>query len=131
MNYISFLALHSHEAVRPVFLMVLGVVLTILTWRLARTTGVWTARLLVAGALLLGFGYAVLMPLFETGVIERYLPGARDHRGAATALAWHVVKMAVMNTGWLLFGIGIAMHTKTLGTPAPRSCTQSRNLPHP
>jgi hypothetical protein len=131
MNYISFLALDSHEAVRPVFLMVLGVVLTILTWRLARTSGVWTARFLVAGALLLGFGYAVMMPLFEAGVIERYVPGAQGQRGAATALAWHVVKIVVMNTGWLLFGTGIAMHAKSLDAPASRPCTQSPNLTHP
>ena len=119
----GFFALGSIEAVRPVFLIVMGVFLTLIAWRLAKTSGKWTARLLVAGAVLLGFGYAVMMPLYEAGVIDRYSPAGHQHGSAATALAWHVVKMVVMNAGWLLFGIGVAMHAKILGSPAPRPRT--------
>jgi hypothetical protein len=117
----SFLTLGSVEAMRPVFLIVMGVFLTLIAWRLARTSGTWTARLLIAGAILLGFGYAVMMPLFEAGVIERFSPRGHYHGSAATAVAWHVVKMVVMNSGWLIFGIGLAMHAKLLNSPAPVS----------
>ncbi len=127
----QFLALGSIQAVRPVFLIVMGVFLTLIAWRLAGSSGVWTARVMVAGALLLGFGYAVMMPLFEAGVIERYAPDARYHGSAATAAAWHVVKMVVMNTGWLLFGLGLAMHAKSPVTSSPRPRAHARSLsPH-
>jgi len=50
---------------------------------------------------------------------------------AASAVAWHVVKLMVMNLGWLLFGIGIALHANILGSPAPRPRVHSRNSsPH-
>ena len=127
----SFSALGSIAAVRPVFLIVMGVFLMLIAWRLAKTSGVWTARLLVAGALLLGFGYAVIMPLFAAGVIENYLPGRHYHGSAATVVAWHLVRMAVMNTGWLLFGLGLAMHAKIFSSPAPRPRAQARSYsPH-
>lgn len=121
----GFLTLGSIAAVRPVFLIVMGVFLTLIAWRLAKTSGVWTARLLVAGALLLGFGYGVVMPLLEAGVIERYSPRGHYHGSAATAVAWHVVRMVVMNTGWLLFGLGLAMHAKIFNAPAQRPRAQS------
>jgi len=125
----GFSTLGSIAAVRPVFLIVMGVFLLLIAWRLAKTSGIWTARLLVAGALLLGFGYAVIMPLFEAGVIERYAPGGHYHGSAATAVAWHLVRMVVMNTGWLLFGLGLAMHAKILSSPAPRPRAQARSFP--
>ena len=69
---------------------------------------------------MLGFGYAVLMPLYEAGVIEPFSSRQHYHGAAATALGWHVVKLVVMNLGWLLFGIGIALHANILDSPAPR-----------
>jgi len=108
--------LASIEAVRPVFLIVMGVFLTIIAWRLAKASGIWTARLLIAGALLLGFGYAILMPLYEAGVIKQYSPRAHYHGNEAEVLAWHAVKIVVMNGGWLLFGIGVALHAKLLSS---------------
>jgi hypothetical protein len=128
----GFSALGSIAAVRPVFLIVMGVFLMLIAWRLAKTSGVWTARLLVAGALLLGFGYAVIMPLFEAGVIERYTPTRRHYHGsAATAVAWHLVRMVVMNSGWLLFGLGLALHAKIFSLPAARPRAQVRSYsPH-
>ncbi len=112
--------LGSIEAVRPVFLIVMGVFMLLIAWRLAKTSGTWTARLLVAGALLLAFGYALLLPLYEAGVIERYTSARlHDHGSAAAALGWHVTKLVAMNLGWLLFGTGLAMHAKIFGAPAP------------
>lgn len=127
----SFQALGSIEAARPVFLIVMGVFLSVVAWRLAGTSGKWTARMLMAGALMLGFGYAVMMPLYEAGVIERFSPGGHQHGSAATALGWHVVKLVVMNLGWLFFGIGVALHANLLGSPAPRPRAHSRtHSPH-
>lgn len=129
MSNIGFTTLGSIEAVRPVFLIVMGVFLSLIAWRLARTSGTWTARLLVSGALLLGFGYAVLMPLYEAGVIRYYHPRAHMHGDVATTMAWHAVKLVVMNAGWLLFGLGVAMHAGILKSPAPRPRALARNLP--
>lgn len=127
----SFLALGSIEAVRPVFLIVMGVFLSLIGWRLAKTSGTWTARTLVVGALMLGFGYAVMMPLYEAKLIEPFSPKGHYHGAAANAVAWHVVKLMVMNLGWLLFGIGIALHANILGSPAPRPRAHSRSIsPH-
>ena len=120
MSAIGFNALGSIEATRPVFLIVMGVFLMLIAWRLAKTSGTWTARMLVAGALLLGFGYSVMLPLYEAGVLLQYSPKARYHGDAASILAWHAVKLVVMNAGWLVFGLGIAMHAKILGSSPSR-----------
>lgn len=127
----SFMTLGSIEAIRPVFLIVMGVFLTLIAWRLAKTSGTWTARTLVAGALMLGFGYAVMLPLYEIRVIEPLSSKGIYHGSAATALGWHVVKLVVMNFGWLLFGIGIALHTNLLAFAAPRPRAVNRTIsPH-
>ena len=124
--------LASIEAVRPVFLIVMGVFLTLIAWRLARTSGTWTARILIAGALMLGFGYAVLMPLYEAGVLKYYTPRARYHADSASILAWHAVKLVVMNAGWLVFGIGVAMHAEIFKSSSPRlrAAVRSPHAPH-
>ncbi len=116
----NFLPLGSIEAVRPVFMIVMGVFLMVIAWRLSQGSGGWTARLMVAGALLLGFGYAVMMPLYEAGCIESFSPRGRYQGSAATAIAWHSTKLVVMNGGWLLFGLGLAMHARVF-TPTPPS----------
>ncbi len=128
MTHIPPLYLGSIEAVRPVFLIIMGVFLMVIAWRLAKCTSGWTARMIVAGALLLCFGYAVILPLYEAGFIERYSPRTRYHGSAATALAWQAVKLISMNSGWLFFGIGVAMHAKLFGTPAPRRATNPPTL---
>jgi hypothetical protein len=112
--------LASIEAVRPVFLIVMGVFLMLIAWRLAKTSTVWTARILIAGALLLGFGYAVMMPMYEAGVLKYYSAKALYQNGASV-LAWHAVKLVVMNAGWLLFGTGVAMHAKVFGSSSALS----------
>jgi hypothetical protein len=120
----AFHTLGSIEAVRPVFLIVMGAFLAIIAWRLAKDSGVWTARFLVAGALLLGTGYAVLMPMYAAGLIRPYAPGMRGGV-PADALAWHVVKLVLMNAGWLFFGLGLALHAKLFHTPCKSPHTQS------
>jgi hypothetical protein len=55
----------------------------------------------------------VLVPLSMVGVA----PVDPD-----TALAWHIVKVVSMNGGWLLFGLGLALHAgifETAKSPAP------------
>ena len=110
----------SIEAVRPVFMIVMGIFLMVIAWRLSKISTGWTARLIVAGSLLLGFGYAILMPLYEAGVIERYSPMGHYHGSPANAVAWQAVKLVTMNSGWLIFGLGIAMHAKLFSASSPR-----------
>lgn len=110
--------LGSIDAVRPVFLIIMGLSLMIFTWRLAGAAADWPARLMVAGSLLLGFGYGLLLPMYEAGVIPRI--GGTLQSSGSSALGWQVVKLFVMNGGWLTFGIGIAMHAKILPYPAAR-----------
>jgi hypothetical protein len=117
----GFLTLGSITAARPVFMIVMGIFMLLFAWRLAKTSDAWTARILIAGALLLAFGYCLLLPLYEAGVLESYSPLRRHYHGsAANALGWHASKMAVMNLGWLVFGIGLAMHAKIFPAPSPR-----------
>lgn len=107
----------SIDAARPVFMIVMGVFLVLIAWRMARDTEGWSARLLVAGAFMLFIGYAFLIPMYEAGKIERYHPGVHLH-DAQAAHAWHVVHLVVMNSGWLLLGLGLGLHSGLLGAPA-------------
>jgi len=104
--------LSSIEASRPVFMIVMGASLALLACRMVRGSRGWTARLILGGALLLAFGYAVLVPLYESGVIERFQPTGHYHGDPSVAMAWHVVKLCTMNAGWLLFGLGFAFHAR-------------------
>jgi hypothetical protein len=102
--------LASAGAFRPVFLIVMGAFLLLTAWRMTRGTTGWTPRILLAGALLLAFGYSVVMPLYQAGVLlplslVGQLPG-----NPTTAMVWHVIKLVAMNGGWLLFGLGLALH---------------------
>jgi hypothetical protein len=118
MNFGGMTTLGSIEAIRPVFWMVMGVFIFLYAWRLARRSSGWTARFLVAGALLLAFGYSFVLPMYEAGVLERFAEQRRHYHGsAATALAWNVVKITVMNFGWLVFGTGIALHAGLIRLP--------------
>jgi len=116
----GFFMLGSIEAMRPVFMIVMGIFLLLFAWRLAKTSDAWTARILMAGALMLASGYTLVLPLYEAGLLERYHPLRMRYDGSAsTALGWHVTKLVLMNFGWLVFGIGLAMHAKIIGAPAP------------
>jgi uncharacterized membrane protein len=127
----AFLTLGSIEAVRPVFMIVMGLFMLLFVWRLARVSDVWTSRLLMAGALMLAFGYCFMLPLLEAGVLEHYSPARLHYHGSAdTALGWHVTKLTVMNLGWLVMGLGFAMHARILVSTSPRRSREIQ-LPSP
>jgi len=111
--------LASIDGARPVFLIVMGICLVMICWRFAKNTHGWSPRLIMAGALLLGFGYAILLPLYEVGKIARPPSSGVTGSDAEMALACHALRIFSMNMGWLLLGLGLAIHTKVL-TSAPR-----------
>lgn len=104
------LPIASISAMRPVFMIVMGAFLLLTTWRMTRGTTGWAPRVLIAGALLLAIGYAVVMPLYQAGVLIPLSQIGVTSADAASALGWHVVKTVSMNGGWLVFGLGLAMH---------------------
>ena len=125
MTYGMGMQLASIEAIRPVFMIVMGVFLMVIAWRLCQTTKGWTARLIISGALLLGFGYSFLLPMYDAGLIERFTPAS-----SPSALAWHSVKLVVMNCGWLFFGLGLALHAQVFSiSPPPRKLSPSPLTP--
>lgn len=115
--------LASIDAMRPVFLIVMGLALLIVAWRLTHHTSGWSSRILMSGALLLALGYSVTLPLYEAQVVLpidllRFYPNA----DAGIAMGWHLVKLFSMNGGWLLFGLGLAIHARVFEPVAtPRS----------
>ncbi|QJE95366.1 hypothetical protein [Luteolibacter luteus] len=104
------LPIASISAMRPVFMIVMGAFLLLTTWRMTRGTSGWAPRILISGALLLAIGYAVVMPLYQAGVLIPLSQIGVSSADAASALGWHVVKTVSMNGGWLVFGLGLAMH---------------------
>lgn len=124
------LPLGSIEAVRPVFMIVMGVSLMLLVWRFTKGVPGWSGRLLLAGALLLGFGYTVVLPLNEAGKIQS-VAAARHFQGdVATALAWQTLRTASMNLGWLALGVGLALHARSFSAAARRPAA-ARTSPSP
>jgi len=111
------------EMIRPVFLLVMGVLLVVFAWRIAKSASACNARLIVVGGLMLGFGYAVLLPILETAEIMAHAAPARSHAVTAETYGWHTVVLVVMNGGWLLFGIGMALHAKIWRVPGTRGKT--------
>ena len=118
MNYPGVpLILGSIEATRPVFLIVMGISLMMIAWRFAKKASGWSPRLMMAGAILLGFGYSILLPLYEAGKIGRYTSPVHFHGDEDLILAFHALKIFTMNVGWFLLGLGLAIHTKILTAP--------------
>jgi hypothetical protein len=117
------LPLASIDAMRPVFLIVMGLSLLFIAWRLTRHTNGWASRILMSGALLLALGYSVTIPLYQAKVIlpmnlVMFYPDA----DAGIAMGWHLVKLFSMNGGWLLFGLGLAIHARVFESAAtPRA----------
>ena len=114
--------LASVEAFRPVFMIVMGAFLLLTVWRMTRGTSGWAARCLMGGALLLALGYSVLLPLYQAGVLIPISLVGRLPADPSVALGWHIVKVVSMNGGWLLFGLGLALHAgifETEKSPAP------------
>ena len=58
------------------------------SWRLCECMEGWTARLIAAGALLLRFGYAVMLPLYDAGVIECVSSAGYCHSSATAFHRW-------------------------------------------
>ena len=106
------------------FVLVMGVCLVTVAWRIAMTANAWSARLIVAGALLLGFGYAVLAPIRETGLMAAHAALVKVPAATVETFSWYTVEGVVMNSGWLLFGVGMALHARIL-----RASGISRNTP--
>lgn len=102
--------LASIDAFRPVFMIVMGAFLLLTAWRMTRGTTGWAPRTLMAGAILLAIGYSVLLPLYQAGVLIPLSLIGRIPGDATVAMVWHVVKVVSMNGGWLLFGLGLALH---------------------
>lgn len=120
--------LGSIDAMRPVFMIVMGVFLMLIAWRLAKGAHGWTGWSMVGGAMLLGFGYTILLPLYELGRIESYQANGHYHGNPAVAAGWHAVKLVVMNGGWLLFGLGVASHARLFATSSVRKARKPRTV---
>jgi len=124
------LPLGSIEAIRPVFMIVMGVSLMLLVWRFSKGVPGWSGRLMLAGALLLGFGYSVILPLNETGKIQS-VAAARHFQGdVATALAWQLVRASSMNIGWLALGLGLALHARSFAPARRPAAARISPAPH-
>ena len=104
------LPLASISAMRPVFLIIMGVFLLLTAWRITRGTTGWSPRLLMAGAMMLAIGYSVIMPLYNARILSTISPSVIVNGDAATAVAWECIKLVTMNGGWLVFGMGLAIH---------------------
>lgn len=114
--------LASIDAFRPVFMIVMGAFLLLTAWRMTRGTTGWASRTLMAGALLLALGYSVLLPLYQAEVLVPLSMVGRIPADATVALGWHILKVVSMNAGWLLFGLGLALHAgifESEKSPAP------------
>jgi len=111
------------------FLVVMGISLVIVAWRIALTASVANGRLIVVGSLMLGIGYAVLLPIHESGLVAALRPYAHSHAATAETYGLHTVELAVMNGGWLLFGIGMARHARVFGSPPPTRSTPTIHDP--
>lgn len=128
MHFSVNLPLAAIDSARPVFMIVMGVSLMMVAWRMARDSEGWSARLTVGGGFLLCLGYSLLMPMYEAGVIERFHPRAHLHDPSG-ALAWHAVKLVVMNGGWFLLGLGLGIHSGLLRMPRFAKSAQKESLP--
>lgn len=118
--------LASIAAVRPVFMIVMGISLLIIACRLARAGDGWSARLIAGGAFFLSLGYAVVLPLAQAGKLPVLTSGGHFHGDPGLAVAWHAVKNVLMNAGWLMFGLGLALHARVF-TATPRRTSTTRN----
>lgn len=114
--------LASIDAMRPVFLILMGLSLLLVAWRLTRGHRGWPARTMLAGAVLLALGYGLILPLYELQLIPppQFLPYL-PHVDPSVVFAWHIAKLFAMNGGWLFFGLGLALHARAFEalSPAP------------
>ncbi len=124
MNPHSPLLFASLDLSRAPLMMALGLALAVFTWRMAGRVRGGGRLPLLAGALLLGLGYSVLLPLQESGLLNRGHEG-HDHARVTDTAAWNMSRVAVMNLGWLLLGGGLALHVRSARKSLPVSSPQS------
>ncbi len=106
--------LASLEAARPVFLILMGLSIVAISWRLVKRVSGWPARVLMSGALLLAFGYSLILPMYEVGVLVK--PSMVPFSSGADVtrmMGWEVAKAFAMNGGWLLFGLGLFLISRS------------------
>jgi len=112
----------STPALRPVFLIVMGAFLLLTAWRMTRGTHGWTPRIILTGASLLAFGYSVLTPLYQAGIILPMSQIGTVGTNPDAIILWQAAKIISMNAGWLMFGLGMALHAglfETVKSTAP------------
>ena len=102
--------LASFDLSRAPLLVVLGLALVIGTWHLINRSPGGGRRLMMTGALLLGIGYVVLLPLQESGLLAA---DGHGHESVIHSTAWQLGRLMVMNLGWLLLGGGLALHVRS------------------
>lgn len=110
---------------RPVFLIVMGAFLLLTAWRMTRGTRGWTPRVILTGASLLSFGYIIIMPLYEAGIILPLSKLGMVDANHNVILLWHTAKLLCMNAGWLTFGTGMAMHAGLFETARSHAPVQA------
>lgn len=116
--------LASLDLSRAPLMMALGLALLVFTWRMAGRVRGGGRLPLLAGAVLLGLGYSVMLPLQESGILNRGHEG-HDHARVTETAAWNMSRVAVMNLGWLLLGSGLALHVRSARISLSVSSTQS------
>lgn len=120
------LILASFDYTRVPLMMLLGVALVIFTWRMLSHGEGRGRQLMMVGALLLGCGYAILLPLQDSGLLTTAHGdhAGHDHGGMVDTAMLDTAKLVVMNLGWLLFGGGLALRVSAnrapLANPIPQ-----------
>jgi hypothetical protein len=114
----------------------MGAFLLLTAWRMTRGTRGWTPRIILTGANLLGFGYAILMPLYEAHILTPLDQIGLMGTNPDAVILWHAAKVLCMNLGWLMFGTGMALHAGLFETTkshapvqVPRRSTSPRTSP--
>ncbi len=126
----GFPPLASIEAMRPVFLIVMGAFLLLIAWRVTRGSRDWGGRMMLAGAMMLCFGYSVVMPLYQSGRMVS-LQNLYLYPGEAwVPVFWYCARLFGMNLGWLFFGLGAAAHARLFET-ARKPARVSTPIPSP
>lgn len=124
------LPLASIEAMRPVFLIVMGAFLLLIAWRVTRGSRSWGGRMMLTGAMMLCFGYSVVMPLYQSGRMVS-LQNLYYYQGEAwVPIFWQCAKLIGMNLGWLFFGLGVAVHARLFETAA-KPASVPASIPSP
>lgn len=95
---------------RPVFLIVMGFSLLLIAFRLRGSVRGWSGWLTMTGAMMLTLGYSVLLPLYEAGVLAPLSQLGSLDRSVGPIVIGYVLKLVLMNGGWLLLGSGVALH---------------------